>query len=356
MTIARNQQVSLSNTRYYHCISRCVRRAFLCGFDVLTGKNYDHRKRWMIQRIHELASVFTIRICAYAFMSTHYHLVVYIDNDLAEKLTDQEVAERWGKIFKRKTTPSASSIEEENKASTVSVWRDRLKDISWFMRCLNEYIARLANKEDECKGRFWEGRFKSQALIDKSALLACMVYVDLNPIRAKLAETPEESEFTSIWERIQTDQVRKKKQPIDEAKNKKTGSSIPSGGSTLNEKNGYLTGLMEFQKNHLLDQKKDAPLSKESLPIGFNDYLELLDSTGRAVRCGKKGTIPSHISPILERLAVHPKGWLKSVTQFESCFCRVAGKLSILKKLGKDWGVRWLKGQQGANDLYLSPT
>ncbi|TMP29998.1 transposase, partial [Pseudoalteromonas rubra] len=100
MPTARKRQVSLSDTKYYHCISRCVRRAFLCGEDRLTGKSYEHRRDWVEEKLLALAKVFCIEVCGYAVMSNHTHLVLYVDNKKAERLSDKAIVIRWHKLFK----------------------------------------------------------------------------------------------------------------------------------------------------------------------------------------------------------------------------------------------------------------
>ncbi len=209
MPIARKAQVSLEATSYYHCISRCVRRAFLCGKDHFSGKNFEHRRQWIEDRLLELGSIFAIDIAAYAIMSNHYHVVLHIDREMADGWSNKEICTRWSELFSGNDLVKRylkgeilSKAEEQLLQSQIDHWRERLSDISWFMRCLNEPVARQANREEGVTGRFWEGRFKSQALVDEKAIAACMAYVDLNPIRAKLAQTPETSAHTSIKQRI----------------------------------------------------------------------------------------------------------------------------------------------------------
>ena len=115
-------------------------------------------------------------------MSNHYRVILHVDADKAKRWKQDEVIEHWRKLFggrvlvERYLAGQCKTMAEIDKVSELAhIWRTRLMDISWFMRCLNESIARQANKEDNCKGRFWEGRFKSQALLDEQALLACMV-------------------------------------------------------------------------------------------------------------------------------------------------------------------------------------
>ncbi|WP_424945099.1 transposase, partial [Candidatus Thiosymbion oneisti] len=211
MTAPRSVLVSLEDTPWYHCVCRCVRRAFLCGEDPFSGRNFDHRRGWIVERIQQLAALFAIDVAAYAVMSNHYHIVVRIDRGRALDWSMEEVLRRWTALFTgpllvtrylSESRRSMSQAEVAQVEALAAVYRERLHDLSWFMRTLNEHIARRANAEDGVKGRFWEGRFKSQALLDEKALLAAMAYVDLNPVRAGLAETPETSDYTSIQERV----------------------------------------------------------------------------------------------------------------------------------------------------------
>ena len=208
----RHEIVAGDEMGIYHCIARCVRRAFLCGVDPVTGKNNDHRKEWIRARLEQLASFFAIEVCGYAVLSNHFHVVLRVRPDLAQEWSDDEVAIRWRFLFPPRDEATGCQVEPTehdlnmitSDPQRVVELRRRLASLSWFMRCLNEPIARAANREDCCSGRFWEGRFRSVALLDESAVLACSVYVDLNPIRAGIAETPEESEFTSAYDRIRS--------------------------------------------------------------------------------------------------------------------------------------------------------
>jgi REP element-mobilizing transposase RayT len=215
MTLPRSQLISLNSTPLYHCVSQCVRRAFLCGKDPVSGKNYEHRREWLEERILYLAQYFCIQVAAYAVMSNHYHIVLRVDKDTAINLSPKEVIEHWQGMFKGTLLSNQFLVDPESLSvpqmtellKQVEVWRERLYDISWFMRCINEFIAKKANRKDKCTGRFWEGRFKSQALLDEKALIACMAYVDLNPVRAGISRQPANSSYTSIKTR---NQIRKK--------------------------------------------------------------------------------------------------------------------------------------------------
>ncbi len=313
MPRARKHIVCLSETPYYHVTSRCVRRAFLCGVDNLTGNSYEHRRSWLEDRVRVLSSLFSIDLCAYAVMSNHYHLVVKLNPDEAAEWSDDEVLQRWTSLFRgpllvqryRSGAP-LTAVEFDTLRSIAAVYRARLGSLSWFMKCLNEPIARQANAEDGCTGHFWEARFHSQPLCSEQALIAAMAYVDLNPVRANMAKTPEDSDYTSIQARLLGGYRR----------------------TTLNECvcrmferaelyhfNTPIRPLLPFADADTSDDQ-----IPDTLPINEHEYFKLVDTSGRFVLRGKRGRIDPELEPILERLGLSHEQWGLVSTNFKRYF------------------------------------
>ena len=287
MTRPRSEIVSLDATLYYHCVSRCVRRAFLFGEDPYSGQNFDHRKPWLVDRLALLGEVFAINIAAYAVMSNHYHVVLHVDQEQSSSWDRDEVIRRWLRLYKGDPLVQRhlrgelrTKAEYRQLDLIVETWRERLASISWFMRCLNEHIARRANREDDRTGRFWEGRFKSRALLDEAALLSCMAYVDLNPVRAGISETLDESDFTSIQARARR-----------------------LSGEKRGEANPPAPGLMPFRAGPGRGEETAR------LPFDLRGYIELVDWTGRTARAGKKGFIAQDAPSMLSALRLNEEQW-----------------------------------------------
>ena len=203
---ARSEIIDELSVGMYHCINRCVRRSFLCGEDAVSGRNFDHRKQWLENRIGVLAKIFAIEIAFFAVMDNHIHVVVINRPDHAQSWDDNEIAERWWSLYPRK---GSTQLPEELKQlwladpAFIAERRSRLSCISWFMRCLCEPLAKIANREDKVTGRFWEGRFKSIKVLDPEAAIETGIYVDLNPIKAGTADSIESSAHTSIAQRVE---------------------------------------------------------------------------------------------------------------------------------------------------------
>lgn len=329
----------------YHCVSRCVRRAFLHGEDPLTGKNYDYRKGWIHDRLVFLAKVFLIDVGGYAVMDNHFHVILRNRPDLASAASSREVARRWLRLYPRRRDedgvplePSAEEIEglvaDEFR---INLLRRRLSSISWFMKCLKEYISRKANADDGCGGRFWESRFKSTVLLDDAAVLTCLVYVDLNPIRAGVAETPETSVFTSAEERIRGFRARQAATKLDRGGS--PGQDVRSDAGRDCDR--WLCPLQTVGTRRGL------------LSIDLPSYLEILDWTGRRVVAGKLGVIPDHLPPILLRLSINPNRWLESARCFGSLFSVAAGTERHMKEAAIRLSQKWVCGVQAGKALFL---
>ena len=306
MTQARSTIVSTDDTPFYHCVSRCVRRAYLCGYDQHSQTDYEHRRDWLEEKLQQTADAFAVKLCAYAVMSNHYHVVLHLRPDIASKWSQRQVVKRWHSIFKgtylsqcydagRPLLPAQRRALEKD----IEIWRDRLASLSWFMKIVNESIARRANLEDGCTGHFWESRFKSQALLDERALLACMAYVDLNPIRAKMANSPEASDHTCVKSRIES--------------------------LTANTKPKYC--IEDFVGSN--------PNAK-GIPFLLKDYLELVDWTGRIIRDDKHGAMTQSLPPILQRLSLEEEAWAQLTTRFEHHFGNWVGSEHIVRQVYSD--------------------
>ena len=312
----RKSQIAVEATPYYHCVSRCVRRAFLCGEDRFTGRSYDHRRAFIEEELLRLGQVFYLDVVAYAVMSNHYHVVLFIDQEAQKSASVKDIVTRWHQLHNGNPVSvkyldgdvlEPHEIEQLN--TYVDKWREQLASISWYMRVLNEKVARMANIEDDVTGRFWEGRFKCQALLDEKALLSCMAYVDLNPVRVAMAKTPEDSDHTSIKRR---------------AAHWKEASENPES---------HVSRDQSFQRDTL---HPFAGSLRETMPKGIifslMDYLQLVDWTGRCIREDKVGSIDGKAEPILRRLSISSVHWVYLCTHFERRFKGLVGSAHSLKQ------------------------
>lgn len=311
MTYPRSHLVDTENGGYYHVFSRCVRRARLCGVDESTGQNFDHRKDWIENRILQLSEIFSVAVYSYAVMSNHYHIVLKVDPQYIKNWSDQKVVERWLMLCPKKLKGRICEEANRNELNAVlgrperlRVLRERLGSLSWFMKFLNEPLARLANKEDGCTGHFWEGRFNSKALIDECSVLAGMVYVDLNPIRAGICNQLHTSQYTSVKHRLE--------------------SQLHNGNEPLKP---VATGTD----------------STETLPMSLEVYLDLVRWTSESQgsnRCPV--STPKNIKT-LSSLSIDQEQWVHLYLSNRNPWQRAIGLTHRLKIYAKSLGQNWIK-------------
>lgn len=300
-----------------HVMNRVVRRCFLLGSDELTGKNYDHRKPWIEQLIQHFAGCFGIDVLSFAILSNHFHQILRSRPDVVATWSDSDVARRWLVLCPlrkdaagKPEEPSETELNMiRNDAEMVHVIRRRLSDISWWMRLLCQRIATRANQEDHAEGKFWQARFKAVRILDEESLLACAAYVDLNPIRAAMAQTLEQSDHTSVQRRIQ-------------ARQGQSDAASSLAPIALDER----AAAMCNPTNPMPSTSSRRCSDLGFLPMSLDDYLELLDWTARQTVAGKRGQTPAAAPAILERLSYHPTVWCELVGKFGRLFFHVAGR------------------------------
>ena len=395
MRKAREDQFDPNRPPWLHCTSRCVRRAFLCG------DGYDHRKRFIEARLRQLASFFAVEVSAYAVMSNHLHVIARPRPDQAQELSAEAVAVAWLALRDLPTMARDGDVEEAGdecvsnsgeagassadrgtasadrgasspsvlpvgpvtndpttdvgrqvriaelaaNAAFVACWRERLGSIGWFMKLLKEPVARLANKEDDCTGAFWEGRFSSIPLLDDAAVVAGMVYVDLNPIRAQVADRPETSKHTGVKTRIVARQARRA-----------AAAQVQAGDAEAARTTLHAAGLSLRPGCTLthLDPARDDQARSWLTPItavfagrrlSAEDYLTLVDHTGRQMHTGKKGVIPPHLAAILRRLDHDPQTWCETMARPRSLLGSALGTAASLAQEATRRAGRWVQAR-----------
>ena len=300
MTISRSRLVDASVSRWYHCISRCVRRAHLMGDETAPG-----RKDWIENRLKELDQIFAVSVGGFSLMDNHLHLLLRIDPEVASNWSDSEVVERWFRLF-----PPRGSDRKPMKASKemvaarvgnmewVSSARKRLSSLGWFMKCLKEPLARMANKQDKCTGAFFEGRFKSIAILDEESLVSVCAYIDLNPVAAGIAATPEASEHTSIKARVEHVVSNGRAEDLKAAELGSVAAVRVSGGL---EDELWLVPV---------EDRRGLGAVREGMRSGFTlgQYVMLVEYTGRMLRDGK-ASISAEVADVFARLGCTPETW-----------------------------------------------
>ena len=332
----------------FHAVQRTVRRAWLCGLDPVSGKSFEHRRTWIQDRLQELAASFGIDCLSFAVMVNHVHVILRNRPDVVAGWTDEEVAKRWWQLFplrknkdKSPAVPTESELKLFMTPARCKQLRSRLSDISWWMRALAEPIARRSNIEDKCTGRFWEGRFKCQKLADETAILACSAYVDLNPVRAGVAEAPEKSQYTSVYERVESEKAVRKERTKAKLQRKRVGrrrTASANNQAAFVRRDDWLTPLTVDERSVAYKGAMPSKTGKRAsdkgfLGMSFELYLKLLDWTGRQIRLDtKKGRIPVELAPIMERIGLSGELWCDVVKRFGKIFKRVAGTPESLAK------------------------
>lgn len=320
MTTARAKILDPSQAAAYHCHTRCVRGASLCGWDPFTGRSREHRRDWIEARMLDLCESFAVALYAWAVMHNHYHMVLVVDPCLPAQWSDEEVARRWCRLTQipgttkdpRKVARAEAALLADPKG--LETKRQRLGCLSWFMRYMNEGIARCANREDGCKGRFWESRYGSQNLLDDTAMLAGMSYADLNPVRAGIADDLADSRYTSMHRRL---------------------TALTAGTVDADDPLAPIAGVAT----------SFAPA------ITLGQYIDLVDWSGRQQRPGKAvidAEMPAALASALALTqasqGLAPQAWLRLSAGLESVFSSAVGSFGSLQAHAARTERAWLRG------------
>ncbi len=304
------------------------------------------RKQWVENRLEELAEVFAISVGGFAVLDDRIHVLARVDDDRAQAWSDDEVVRRWGRVFpprgkKREPLPVSKDWVRGrlNEPGWVATARQRLQSLGWFMKCLKEPLSRMANRQEETRGVFFEGRFKTVAILDEESLLATCTYIDLTPVAAGMAATPEASKHTSLRRRIEHAAVQGKT---------KTQKAVRAGGTA-----GQSSSSNREQSLWLcpIEDRPGRGSPREGMVPDFTleNYRLLVKYTGRLFRKGKAPTSPE-VAAVLDRLGSNSEAWqarLVKLSEGRLAGSNFAASRERLQEVANRLGVKKLANLAG---------
>lgn len=340
MAIARSILVDQVELGLHHCMTRCARGALLGGADPETGGSLDHRKAWLRERLIEVSQSFAIDVWAFSVSGDRYDLVLQTRPDVARTWSTATVAERWlmlcpprGSVLIDSAAAGAPSASYQRAlanltrdAERLELYRARLADLSWFVRFVNEAVARRANREENVTGRFWQGRFRSQALLDSGAILSSMASVDLRPLREETDRGLWDAGLTSVQERL---------------------------ARLHHQSEASVVRVMAMAIQPVLGPAGDRGLPEPFAQLSLRDYVELLEWTGSQLNNTVEAeAMPAQLERLVSEFGLNPERWVSTVGRFGDRFRLAVGSEGSLMRRANQLGKRWLHGRDEARQVY----
>jgi hypothetical protein len=386
MASVRSDTVEDGVVATYHCWSECVRRAWLCGRDEETGKDYEHRRGWVEDLAEQFAGLLALEVGFFAVLVNDLQFVLRTRPDLVDQWSDEEVVTRFMRFARLVKSADGRTYEEPTEEEIQERMGDpekvaRYREVLWhpsaFMGGLEESISRRGNREDGCKGHFWADRYGCRRLDTLAAVFLCALYIDLFPIRKGEADTPEASVHTSVYRRIAA-----QKQRVGQAANSAANpAASPAANPAANPAesppgklpdcrlpDGWLPDcrLADCWLAELsFDPRSDALVAQQGasqsgarasdkgfLPVSFATYLETLDWFARQMREGKAGALPQNLAPILERLDLKLEVCQEAIEQFDTLFGRIVGTGAQLARWAAATGRAYLRGAPACRRVF----
>lgn len=355
--MSRRKRSSLINPdeiNIVHAVAKTVRNLFLIGEDFSTNSDYSHRKDWVFSIMEFQASLMAVDILDFAIMSNHLHFVLRSRPDIVKAFDDQEVARRWltlcprsrrrtivdGKAVYVPNPPSPEQIAElANNKDEIKKIRQQLSSISWWMRLLCQKVAQRANYEDGISmGHFFKGRFHATLINDEPHLLGCSVYVDLNAIKAAMAETLDGYEYVSASVRIAQIRLRmmakhqaqlkaQEQQSQDDSESADTSVPKPEGPPAKLPRTDFLSPIKLRHPSHIPELHTDGHRCSDKgfLDLTDTQYIDLLEWCITNKILDRRREVPDKLPACLETRGVTPDLWVTQVRDFDTLYRYEAG-------------------------------